>query len=315
MRPIWQGLSAAFGGDSIPFTVSVDGLGDIYAGTAVKPAGEAVGVIEARDILANYFVPPFISDDIRAIDDKDLVQNLPHVLCAIKSGGSPLTSQNIVPDWSYEKTTEDYGEGDILSRPVTGEIDVRMPLVVSFQRETGLGGDLVFGDWVIPAGVGGGWIAARRLPVGEYTVTMGGKGRHYKVIESCARYALYYRNAHGGWDALLMKGASSVQDSVARSTMRRSDSIAPGARGLENYHNQITRAVTLRTGLLTDLQSLRMHHLLESTDVLLYDMAEGKTWAVTLSDTTVDHKTFKSNGRKLIEYTITATIAQNFERR
>ena len=69
----------------------------------------------------------------------------------------------------------------------------------------------------------------------------------------------------------------------------------------------------MHTGLLNDDEASRMHHLLNSTEVYLYNMNSGEMIPVTLNNTQTEYKTHKGNGA--ITYTIEATLAQDRIRR
>ena len=47
-----------------------------------------------------------------------------------------------------------------------------------------------------------------------------------------------------------------------------------------------------------------MHHLLESTDVYLQDLATGKITPVVLTDASCEYKTLANNGRRPYYYEI-----------
>ena len=79
--------------------------------------------------------------------------------------------------------------------------------------------------------------------------------------------------------------------------------------------NELTRGYTFRTGWLTDDESARMHHLLNSTDAYVHDLVDGTIVPVTLTGSETRYKTFRTNGRRFIDYTITAQLAQERMRR
>ena len=84
----------------------------------------------------------------------------------------------------------------------------------------------------------------------------------YDVVKPCARYALYYVNAYGGWDSLLTAGNDKRVDNYTRSTYKKVYSPSDlSDRGTVNYCNDIHRTISLVTDWLTDAQSARMHHL------------------------------------------------------
>ena len=66
---------------------------------------------------------------------------------------------------------------------------------------------------------------------------------------------------------------------------------------------------------MTEAEASKMHHLLESTNVCLWDNVEGVMRPVVLTDNNVAHKTYKGEGRNLIRYTITAELARDRQRR
>lgn len=134
--------------------------------------------------------------------------------------------------------------------------------------------------------------------------------------ESCYRYVLFYRNARGGWDAMPMLGRESMQDTLTRHDSEREyDNAVQGSRGTYCYAVEIERTWTLRTGWLTDAQSLKMHNLLNSPEAWLYDMEQGLFLPVVLTGTTTDYRTYRGEGASLVRYDITATLAQQRTRR
>jgi hypothetical protein len=134
--------------------------------------------------------------------------------------------------------------------------------------------------------------------------------------DTCAKYALYYVNAHGGWDSFLIEGNTLEADTLKRYTREvvydNRDIIN---RGIHNYVNEITKGFTFHTGWLTGDQGERMHHLINSTNVYMYDIAGQQMIPVTIPTTSCEYKTFKNQGNQLVNYTIQVQIAQNRIRR
>ena len=138
----------------------------------------------------------------------------------------------------------------------------------------------------------------------------------FKVVTECAEYALYYVNAYGGWDCLLIEGNTLEADTLTRYTREIVyDNNDIQNRGVQNYVNEITKGFTFQTGLLKDDQGKRMHHLINSTDVYLYDIANGQMIPVNVSVNTCEYKTFKNQGNRFAQYTIQVEVAQNRIRR
>lgn len=141
-------------------------------------------------------------------------------------------------------------------------------------------------------------------------------GATYRFVDTCARYALYYVNAYGGWDTLVMDGTDMEQDELTRHEATRVyDNNSIQNRGTVNHVNEIQKSWTLHTGYLTDEQSGRMHHLLNSVQVYLYDIESGSFLPVVLTGTSTEYKTYRNQGRRLVSYEIQARLAQDRIRR
>lgn len=136
----------------------------------------------------------------------------------------------------------------------------------------------------------------------------------YKVAErACKRYALYYRNAYGGMDSLLLDGVQR-RENYARSTItRKIDNSVQGTRAVQNYRNALTEGWELRLNNLTDAEAARMHHLVGSTEVYLCDLIADTLTPLVLTDTECIDRTF-ANGRKRIDWKLAATTAQVMRR-
>ena len=138
----------------------------------------------------------------------------------------------------------------------------------------------------------------------------------FQVVTECAKYALYYVNAHGGWDCFLIEGNTLEADTLKRYTREMVyDNRDIQNRGIQNYVNEITKGFTFHTGWLLGDQGERMHHLINSTDVYLYDIANEQMIPVIIPTTSCEYKTYKNQGNRLVNYTIQVQIAQNRIRR
>ena len=58
-----------------------------------------------------------------------------------------------------------------------------------------------------------------------------------------------------------------------------------------------------------------MHHLLNSTEVYLYDILKDQMIPVVLTNSTSEYKTYRNNGYKLFNYTIEVSYANDRIRR
>ena len=138
----------------------------------------------------------------------------------------------------------------------------------------------------------------------------------YRVVNPCARYAIYYMNAYGGWDSFLLEGMCTESDQLTRHTSKRSYDVRyPETRSTVNFCNEILNEWPLRSGWLSDESAERMHHLLNTTDAYLYDMRYGLLYSVVLTSTETEYKTYRSQGCRLVQYEFTAQFAQERQRR
>jgi hypothetical protein len=117
-----------------------------------------------------------------------------------------------------------------------------------------------------------------------------------------------------GADQLLMD--SGVETTGwDRSTIKTDyDNNDAEAAGERNWRTGVTRTWSLRTGVLTDDQAARMHHVTGSVQAYLYDMAEGVVLPVIMTDAAIEERSYRQ-GRRKIEYTVGCRLAQTEIRR
>ena len=142
-------------------------------------------------------------------------------------------------------------------------------------------------------------------------------GTRYKAISACdARYSLYYVNSYGGVDVLPFKGRSFKKtDNITRLNYSRSFRNNTLEFENVNYMNEIKPAWELNTSFMTDEQSKKMHELVESTIVYLYDAEEQTYTPVVMTDKKLEYKTYFNQGRKFYTYTVNVEESQSRERR
>lgn len=318
MVPIWKDYSVDLSsyGDAVTWRV-VTGGSEIFRGVAeARPDGTNAVVL--NDICADYLrqtLPAsfattgvFSPADVAAgftvqRDDNGVWTDVETVTFAM--------------DWSYDDGWDVETLG--LNFPVRKTLDSRLPLIVgNAAAETVTLSRTTTGGTVVPvalvfAAPGNVVVSASTLRASSQVSL---RSRIYPVAEGCGRYALAYVNAFGGWDLMTMDRGGLMSDQITRNTAKRTyDNADPAARGTVNYRNDIARSWRLGTGPLTDDESERMHHLIESTQVFLIDIPAGAWIPVTVSDAGWDCKTYRNQGRRLFDYTVTVAEARNRERR
>lgn len=336
--PIWKDyvwpLEASV---SIRYRIVLADTGDvIYSGRAYKKPGDPYIYVKMNDICADYLenvLPNLSQAEFTRI-------NLPVTFTLQALVGNEwldIRSVQFLNDWSYDYTYNPTTMG--MSFPINGHIDSRMPIVwtglnvsevtVTLYYTDGTTSQVIipveisndfnndfnddFARSVRTAGSGtavflpSAWSNLDKIQVGSST---------FKVVTSCARYALYYVNAYGGWDCFLIEGNTLEADTLNRYTREIVyDNRNIKNRGIQNYVNEITKGFTFHTGWLLDDQGERMHHLINSPNVYMYDIANSQMIPVVIPTTSCEYRTYKNQGNRLVNYTIQVEIAQSRIRR
>lgn len=298
----------------------------IYTGRAFKLPGEQNISIVPNEICAPHIViqgAPTLDSALGRMASSFIVRFL-------KAGYGPVTL-NFANDYSYSGTRLVSRSND----PITNKIPRDASLwICTYNKAYNLGStheDTV--EWTfsgpgvpdisqsqtytassyerrinMPADV-----RYNKLVVANRTATL-----EYEIVDMCWEYQLIYINAYGAWDMLPVEGASRETDEYTRTTFKRaylttSASVQP--RGTVDIQNDYVKKYSFVTGWLSDDQAARMHHLLGSTNVYVYERATGKYIPLVLTNSTCEYKTFRNQGAKLVNYTIEAEVAQNFIRR
>ncbi len=310
---IWKDYEVSFGNVAeADYTIEADGV-EIFAGHAVRRPDEATLTVRINSVCADYLLHtvPNIASRVATAESSAVTFTVKD------AGGATVESVQFVADWS-----NDYDHNPAsLSDPVNGRVSAAQALIFSALTSEAVPVTLRFASGTTQAVT----IAASAGPVQVVTVPLSSVanlagitagGKEYTVVSACHRYALAYVNAFGGWDTLLMEGLSLEVDGYTRHTMRqRYNNADRSARGTVEYANEVARRWTLRTGWLSDEESARMHHVLGSTHVYLYDLVDSVLIPVTVTEDTCEYKTYRSNGARMTQYTVGVELAQTITRR
>ena len=145
----------------------------------------------------------------------------------------------------------------------------------------------------------------KRIVVGVYE-----ERTEFKVIDSCYEYCLYYVNAYGGWDSLLIQGNTLKSDNITSSYYMKNFNNNTNQFEKVKYNNVMTTKYQLYTDWFNDDEQSRLHHLLESTEVYLHNLVTDEILPVVITNNTCDWKTFSNNGRKMWYNTINVEVSQ-----
>ena len=314
--PIWKDKVIDLGGASVEFRITTGG-NTIYSGKAIARPGEANAKVRINDICADFLV-----NALPTITDRTFTSfALPSFVVQKKSGGTWSTIDTITfyNDWSY-----DYGfSGVLLSDPINGKVTADMFILYSRLNLTSnlvatyhkTGGTTTNRTSTISPTPNDGTSAFDVGAVSD-TIKVVIGSLTYNVVPDCYKYALYYINAYGGWDHLLVEGTDLEADSLERHFREQEyDNGNISNRGRVNYVNEVTKSWTLNTGLLTDDQASRMYHLINSPLVYLCEIASSTFIPVVITTNTCEYKTYRNQGNRMFNYQLTIELAQNRIRR
>lgn len=334
-HPIWKDYYVNLGiADSIQFRILV-GEDVIYTGKAYKRPGQTNNEVRINDICSDFLENVFPELVGTTFTGNEYVTFVVQTMF----GTVWATRANIQFDnnWSYDY---DYNPATMgMAFPVNGNIDIRQWVIYTAYNAKTINATikLVSGESfsvLIPVEISNDFnsdfnsdfaksVRASQTGTAVFDLSQYGNvesvtigNNTFKVVNTCSRYTLYYVNAYGGWDSFLIEGNHIVSDNITRHTRETEyDNRSIQNRGKHNYVNEIVKSMTLHTSWLSDEESLRMHHLLNSTEVYLYDMETKQMIPVILSNSTTDYKTYKSNGGKLVNYAIEVEYANTRLRR
>ena len=318
-KPIWRDYYVDLGeAESIVYRISYTENNEqkvIFVGKSnMRPGAEDANQVRINDICADYLVtnvPNFKANGvvhdtypsfkIETFDEENGVW-------------VQADAQTFTPDWSYE---DYFIEISGMAAPIKPIIDRRQALLYSVFNATTILYEQ-HGEIPNPQGIsvnGSGTISVMHPSTALYTgITI--NGQYYKYVDSCAEWVMHYVNAYGGWDSLLIDGNVSERDDLKRHNISQEYYNADAReRGKRNFVNELTKVFTLHTGWLSDDESSRMHHLLNSTNVYMQNLVDGRIIPVVLTNSTTEYKTYKTNGRQMVDYTIEAEVAREMVRK
>lgn len=336
IAPIWKDRtvqlspSAAYTDYEIRIGSAAGSL--LFSGRAYRRPGEAGTRARINDVCADYLasITPAPGQESLQVSET----------FATVVGGVAVDVVTFVCDWSYNP---DFDAATMdLAEPVTGELDnaqwllfsvtsgaKEVPVRLTYRNGTtatvqapvamaaDFGNVFFDGNYVTTADPLRSGTAVLNLSAYPGLASVQAGNTRW-TVRDCgpARYAVYYVNAYGGWDSLLLDGIPNRSDALTRHTaLVDYDNSYSAARGRKDYAIEVVPEWTLRTGLLTDGQSARMHHLLNSPRVFLFDIASGDFRPVVLTDTADGHLDRKGNDRAPVSYTFNAQLAQERFRR
>lgn len=324
--PIGRDFFVSLGTSPANFTVRWEG-DIIYSGRAFARPGAASPQVRLNDIAA-----PLLGQSAACLtSDSSGYTPAPGMMRTIRvhdAGGAQIGN-----DLAFYLKWENDSRG-VLGRswahePITGRVVRSQPFVVSLYNTDNLTYDGGGGTHIRIKG--DTWPTAENVMAyegpGNYTFHLGEylrgdegyvtiNGHRYDIVRECdVRYVIYYANGYGAWDALLVEGAAYEGRTWDRKEMRREyRNNVEVERGRWNYANVGTRTWELHTGWISDAAAMRMHHLVGSPLVYLFDTVGGTFAPVVVTDTEWRQRTYAANGGP-VDYAVHLEEAKEVVRR
>ena len=259
-----------------------DGTDLIFQGRAYKRPNAETNDIKLNKIFENY-LSNSINDLLNSGEPEDTGVNASKVFQIMKldaDGTETLIDEyTILYDWSYDFRFR--GENTDLSRPINGRYVAGM-----YKMDTTVDGK-------------------------SGTVTNSLNGDTYNVLADCGEYALYYLNAYGGWDALLIDGTVLKKSTITQYTTDRNYNNNSIEFEQTKYINEIQDAYEINTGFLTDEQAANLSkNLIPSKEIYLHFISDNKIIPVLITDTSVTYQTYQTNNLQMPQYKINVKESQ-----
>lgn len=318
VNPIWKTTTVDISGPAyVGYTVSTDGY-PIYSGRAYQMPGEETISFElneiCRDYVDNYFwwregyQTPSGWQRSFILESEDTGTEAEYVF---------------TKDWSYKELY--YGSSNLISLndPIINEVPAGayVPICAFSPKKTGsVSFTYTPGNSTMTAYTAtlNDTRQVRYLSIAtpgyKYGYSGNGKTNNavYVGVSACdAPYVLYYENAFGGIDCMPINGNVTASDKITSYTTKNAVRVPSRDFAYRRYLNDTTKTWELRTRWLTDAESEKMYHLIESTMVFLYDIAQDELIPVVIDESTLTYKTYKNQGRKFYNYVFKVKESQN----
>jgi hypothetical protein len=304
MTPIWKDIYVDLQSISqqVGYTIAIGGT-VVYNGICYS---EGDSIVRINDVVADYFTrkAPILATSADSNNESAAIS-----VIVRNSAGVAVFNDTVIADYSYEDVDL---ATHIPYAPIERIIDPRMPIVGtvfnSAHRTITIDGrDTSFSTPIGETFTKTLSSTAKRVEIGDYA---------WDVVQGCARYGLYYINACGSWEWLVLNGRPTASSNYTRHAVKQKyNNGNPSARSENNWVNEEQKTIALRTGFITDEGAKNMHHLIGSANVYLYDLETAELRPVVITDTSCNEQTYLGNGAKPIQYTINVRLAQDYIRR
>ena len=320
VNPIWKTTVVEVAGQGyVDYTVSTEGE-VIYSGRAYQMPGDANINFELNEIVRDY-VDNYLW--WRSGYQTPSGWERTFTLTLSNGGGGDYI---FTKDWSYKELGYSSNSFICLNEPIINEIPAGcyVPVCVFSPQKAG---NIDFtrksttdsGYWTVYTANLDNPRQARYLSVASpgysygYSKNISTRNLNvYKGVSRCEiRYVLYYENAYGGIDAMPVQGNATATDKITAYTTKNAVRVPSTTFSYRRYLNEIQKSWEFKTGYLSDEQASRMHHLIESTMVYVYDIQTDTLYPVVIDENSLTYKTYKNQGRKFFNYSFKVRQSQD----
>lgn len=316
-NPVWKDTKVVTetSQDSIDYSISVDG-NTIFNGKTYRMPGSSQASIYINRLVRDYLSSKIDFDRRKSVQPQDKYQQ---AFSLTLGNGIRTLRYTIYNDYGYDDTIKD-GAINILSRPLSDVVDPRQIVFCTFadlssatshdiavksQKKSATLASSISGKcktFTVNTNIIGDTITVTDVKATKVLAS-------YEVRETCADYCLYYLNAHGGFDHLLIKGNSLRTDDLKRVEIMRDVDNTTLQHGRQSVSVEIQPKWKLYTDHLTDAQWALTHHLLGSTQVFLHDFATDDIIPVVITANSAEYRTYANQGKKKSYLTIDVEAA------
>lgn len=302
-------------GDRVEYTlVDIDTNEIVYSGKVNKlPNGDNVN-ISINKIVGNFLSNPFPQINLNTTNVFSIGDYSKTVDVIV--GGNIVETVTVYNSWGYK----DLPHLNIISDPIRNVVDRRQFFVCSLYNPTALYKNV---EYTLTNGEKSLYKNGIATTHKKQSLLIDGTLRNFKeydkinlanvsydIIDSCSEWCLYYSNAYGGWDSLLVNGNVKKTDKISSQYYKQSYDNRTYQFGNTKYLNTITPSYVLYTDYFNDDEQSRLHHLLESTEVYLHNLNTNEFLPVNITNSSCDYTTFTNNGKKKWYNTINVDVAQ-----
>lgn len=279
---IWKDTYYTSTDSSLVYVIKDSNNAVLFTGKAYKLPSETYLKININKICRNY-----LSNDIQSLLESQDASATNSEACKTfyitDSNGTILETYMFLYDYDYGHSWT--GAAETLSQPINGKY---------------VDGMLKFRTTITNQGV-----------VTNYKTSTA-----YPHLLSCAEYVLYYLSANGGWCSFVIEGTTLKSDKITQYTTDKTFNNQSLDFENNRYVSEIITSYKMNTGWLSDEEAANLaKNLIGSNKVYVHNLKDGNIFPAVITDTSVDYQTYKTNGKKMAQYTINIKESQSKIRR